>query len=231
MKTITATFFILILFLTVSAQEKMSDREFDGFKGDVKSVSIETMPVSGAGVAGNNKKRTDWEKWTYNFAGMKMSEVNPAGKSKTVFRYIDDYKESEMTVAEGGKSKPTTQKFTYEFDSQGRIKTEKIYFNKNRPPIIKSFKYDGNGRRIEKFVDSPTANIKTVYKYDAKGNLIEETQSQKGKGEFGSDSKSRTVYSDHKVDAQGNWTERKSTNYYEGGEPYVSMDYRVITYF
>ncbi|MEZ5425145.1 MAG: hypothetical protein R2747_02665 [Pyrinomonadaceae bacterium] len=232
MKTITAAIFILILCLSVSAQKKMTDREFEGFKGDVKTVSIETRPMSGSGVTERNKKRTVWEKWTYNFAGMKMEESNPQGKSKTNFTYIDDYKSAEMTVE--GKAETVSNKYVYEYDSQGRVKTEKNYFNKNRPPIVKTVKYDSNGRIIEKTVNGPTALTKYSYKYDAKGNLIEELQEQKGKGEFGTDSKSRTVYSDYKLDAQGNWTERKSTLYYEGDgrtTEYVSMDYQVFTYF
>ena len=100
---------------------------------------------------------------------------------------------------------------------------------------MRTFKFDADGRMIEKSEDSPTAKTTTVYKYDAKGNLIEKSEEQKGKGEFGTDSKSRTVFSNYKIDAQGNWTERKSTMYYESEgesvEPYLSMDYQVITYF
>lgn len=231
MKTITTTFFILILFLTVSAQEKMTDREFDGFKGDVKTVSIETMPISGSGVR-NKNKRVVWEKWTYNFAGMKMQEDNPQAKSKVIFRYIDDYKISDLIEGKGGSTEQFKFKYVYEYDSQGRVKTEKVYLNNNKTPSVKTFKYDSKGRLIEKTDDSPASVTKSLYKYDEKGNLIERSDEQKGKGEFGTDSKSRTVYSNYKIDSQGNWTERKTTLYYEDSdEPYVSMDYQVFTYF
>lgn len=228
MRTAWAIIFIFVLFLNAAAQEKMSEREFDGFRGDVKSVSIEVLPVSGTGV----KKRSVWEKWTYNFAGMKMSEHNPAGKSKTVFRFVDEYKIAESVAEDVGNSKTFTRKFTYEYDADGRIKTERIYFNPDKPAIVRTFKYDPEGRRVESVEDSPTAVIKKIFIYDSKGNLIEETQEQKGKGEFVTDSRSRTVYSDYKLDAQGNWTERRSTSFYESnGEPYISLNYQVITYF
>lgn len=229
MRTVSASIFILCLFLTVSAQERMTDREFDGFKGDVKTVSIETMPLTDPRL---KNKRVVWEKWTYNFAGMKMEENNPQGKSKVVFRYADGVKIGETISQEGGRRETFTNRYVYEYDARGRVKTERVYFNKNRPPIVRNFRYDANGRLTEKTEDSPTSFTRTTFKYDARGNLSEKLDEQKGKGEYSGDSKTRTVYSGYKIDAYGNWTERKTTVYYEGEpKPYISMDYQVITYF
>lgn len=231
MRTILAACFVLFLFLSVSAQKKMTDREFDGFKGNVKTVSIETMPLSDSRL---KNKRVVWEKWSYGTDGGKTEENNPQGKSKMIFSIKNGAKTASSITSEGGSSETFNYKYLYEYDADGRVKTERIYFNNNKTPSVKTFKYDARGRIIEKTSDDPSSSIKTLYKYNDKGELVEQSEDQKGKSEFGTNSKSRTVYTEYKFDAQGNWIQRKSTLRYEsGGEAteYVSMDYQVFTYY
>lgn len=231
MKTITTTFFILILCFSVSAQNKMTDREFEGFKGSVKSVSIETMPLSDSRL---KNKRVVWEKWSFDQDGRKSEEYNPQAKSKVIFTVIDGHKTSKSIAEKGENSESLNFRFVYEYDSQGRVKTEKRYLNNGKLTSQKTLKYRDDGQVKEEIADDPASTIKVSYKYDEKGNLIEKLEEQKGKGEFGTDSKSKSVYGEYKVDVQGNWTQRKSTLYYEGDgakTEYVSMDYRVFTYY
>ncbi|MEZ5345190.1 MAG: hypothetical protein R2681_06480 [Pyrinomonadaceae bacterium] len=228
MKTIAAAFLTIFLLLTVSAQQKMTDSEFEGFKGSVKSVSIETMPLSDQRL---RNKRSVWEKWTYDTSGRKIEEYNPQGKSKMVFTHTGGVKTSKLIELEGENSGTLNLKYTYEYDANGRVKTEREDQLGDGLTTVRTFKYDEKGRLIEKTDNGPASLTKIVYKYDANGNLIEQNYDSKGKGEYGSVSKSRTVYIGYKLDAAGNWTERKSTVFYEGADkPYVSMDYQVFTY-
>ena len=232
MKTITATIIILALFLTVSAQKKMTDREFEGFKGNVKSVSIETMPMSDSGNPKNKNKRVVWEKWSYDKDGRKTEEYNPQGKSKVTFTVKDGFKISKLMLEEGENSETLNRKFVYEYDSKGRVKTAKEYLQNGNLVSDKSLKYDENGRVKEETVTDPVSSTKVVYKYNQKGNLIEMLEEKTSKLGVGTKSKTKIVYSDYKVDAHGNWTQRKTTLYYgDTVEPYVSMDYQVFTYY
>ncbi|MFZ1699260.1 MAG: hypothetical protein WBO10_00335 [Pyrinomonadaceae bacterium] len=232
MKCLTTLFFIGLFCLSVSAQTKMTDLEFDGYRGNVRTVSIETMPISGSGYVQLKNKRVVWEKWSYDTYGRKSEEYNPQARSRVTYRTIDGVKTSSLKVEKGEPSPPLNLKFAYEYDSHGRVKAERIYLSDDKSPSLKTFEYDENGRiskNIDNELDSTTS---AVYKYDNTGNLIEKIEEQKGKGEFGSDSKRRTVYSAYKVDVHGNWTERKSTMYSDGtDDPYVSMDFQVFAYY
>lgn len=256
MKIVAAAFYIFILIFTVSAQKQMTDREFDGFKGNVRSVSIETMPVSGPG-----NKRVVWEIWSYDQSGRKLEVNNTQSRTRSVFSNIDGFKTFKSIEGKNNyagpslsdsndpndKTKPIElpeklvkpdkrfdRRFAYEYDAQGRVSTEREYLNNNKLVSLRRFTYDENGLVREESANDPIFITRISYKYAQNGNLIEKLEVKKGKEhiEWATDSTIRVVYSNYKLDAQGNWTERKTALYSdEIPEPYISMDYQVIAYY
>ena len=80
-----------------------------------------------------------------------------------------------------------------------------------------------------------------TYKYNKDGLLIEEDEIRDIKVN-GSDSKSKTRYTDYKLDSYGNWTQRKRTedskvegipqyNIPKAEYTFVNIEYRTITYY
>lgn len=260
MKTTLLIFLILTFFLAVPAQKKATDKEFEGLKGAVKSVLTEYMEVINPRGLAPDKKRVKSSEYFFDKGGRLTQILYPDSNGKLIFSVIDGFKTFKSSLIKI-ETKPKTTfnvgrslieerpieepenlvppderfdfKYTYEFDSQGRVRIERQYENNGRLFRKKEFKYDDKGRVIEENVNDTVALSKFIYKYDAKGNLIETFQDRDIKGP-GTDSETRTVYSDYKVDSQGNWTQRKSTSYFEvNGEPKVSatMYYRTIIYY
>lgn len=257
MKTILLTILIFTLFFDVSAQKKASDKEFEGLKGAVKSVLIEYMTVQDSGGSAPDTKRIKWGEDFFDKDGRHTQTVY--SDSKLIYSEIDGFKTFKsyelkkdtnqgifLRAAPLDKPKPIEEpekivppdirfdfKYTYEYNSQGRVKIERQYGNNGRLFHKIEFIYDANGLLIEENVNDTVAISKFKYKYDEKGNLIEKLEDRDIKG-AGTDRNTRTVYSDYKFDAQGNWTQRKQTWYFEVNEkPLVSatMYYRTIVYY
>jgi hypothetical protein len=251
----------LALGLTVPAQKKASDREFEGLKGAVKSVLTEYVTVLDSSGAAPDKKRVKYMEQSFDKDGRLLQILYPDYNHKVVYSVVDGFKTFISSEIKKEPDKPKIglrlgaplvepspieepeklfppderyeQKYVYEYDAQGRVKTEREYLNNGKLNELRTFKYDDKNRVVEENVNDTVALSKFIYKYDARGNLAETLTDRDIKGP-GTDSKSRTVYSDYKIDAQGNWTQRKSTWHFEvNGQPKVSamMYYRTIIYY
>ena len=250
--------FMLTLFLAVPAQKKMTDSEFEGYKGAVKSVLTEYIKIEKSKGSTADKKRKTESQYFFDKDGRLAQVLYPATNYKVVFKIIDGYKTFKSMKIKNMKpgnflgsvqsrdEKPIEgpdkivspdnrfdEKYLYEYDSQGRIKTERKYLDNGKLITLKTFKYDEKGRVIEENENAMGAITKFNYKYNEEGNLIEMLSNRNIKG-AGTDSTGRTVYSEYKVDAQGNWTQRKESYFVEvdGKERVNELIYfRTIVYY
>lgn len=253
MKTTLLTFLIFTFCAVVPAQKKMTDREFEGFKGEVKSVTNEFLKLDDPG---NNNTRKIESQVFFHKDGRYDHILYPSNNYKVVFQEIDGFKTFKSMEIKKEKNPPRVtgeskrepiekpekivppderfdQKYVYEYDSQGRFITEREYLNNGKLSKLTKIKYDDQGRIIEENVNDTIAISKFVYKYDEKGNLVEELENRDIKG-AGTDSTSRTVYSGYKLDAKGNWIERKREYLSETGETSWKteyLEYRTIVYY
>ncbi len=244
--------------LTVSAQKKMTDREMEGLKGSVKTVFEEDMVTKSSGSNDQINKRVKWEEQYFDKDGNLTLKLFPPGNVKYIYSIIDGFKTfksvpikeeknptAKMMMRDIGKEKPLEEnekivppddrfsfKYVYEYDANGKITKEKSYLNNGKLWKIKTKKYDGKGQKIEETVEDTVAITKYTHKYDDKGNLIETVEERDVRN--GVDRIGKTVYSDYKVDVQGNWLERQRTETSEmRGEVYsmTMISYRKISYF
>lgn len=260
MKTSLLTLFSFILVLSVSAQKKVTDREFDGLKGNVKSVTTDEK----VSVSWSNRQDVFYDK---NGSLIKRSSIfnqypisrlifREAGylshrNSKTFFVYSticekplkNTRVQSNLPIEESVAKVPPDNCFHGEFAydyTNGRVEIERRYAAKDKILYqLTTFKYDIEGRLVEENIKEVLGITKVIHKYDAKGNLVETTQSSKeydNEGNSVENNKSyKTIHSDYKFDDYGNWIARKSTQYsIEAGKSSVlgvKEISRKITYF
>lgn len=258
MKQTLLIFFVMTLCLVVPAQKKVTDREIEGLKGAAKSVVEEYLTVQDSNGKAGDKKRIKSAEYFFDKDGRQTQIIYL--KNKLVYSVIDGFKtfksyeiikretnqglilsgiplNEQKPIEEPEKLVPPDERFdykyTYEYDSLNRIKIERQYGNNGRLYDKREFKYDGQGRVIEEIKNDRIANTKFIFKYDTKNNLIEQIE-ERVENSDGRRSKRRFTYNDYKTDAQGNWTQRKQTLYFEvNGVPnnFSSMYYRTIVYY
>lgn len=255
MKTTTLLILVLFLGLHVLAQKKATDRELANLRGNVKYLSNEYPNKNKT----KGSARTIRSEYFYERDGRLAEILYAAQNSKQIYSLVDGFKTfkeykikevSEVKTIVGTtaleKEKPIEEpekltapdkrfdyKYLYEYDSQGRVVTEREFGNNNKLYELIKYEYDGEGRVRVENVNDTVALTKFEYKYDRDGNLVETVEDRNIKGP-GFDSKSRTVYSDYKFDAQNNWIERKDTEYSVGydGKPTITetFHFRTIKY-
>lgn len=259
MKTTLLTFLMLILCAVVPAQTKMTDREFEGLKGEVKSVRTEYANVEKSqGAPPNRERKLDGENF-YDKKGNLTQTLYPGTNRKLIYTLIDGFKtykqsdiEKKPKPSDGvmlimkGDGEPIEEpeklfppderydtKYVYEYDPKGRIAVERVFGNNGKLWSKRSFVYDDKGRVIEENLNDTGEITKFTFKYDDKGNLIERLDERTIKGrEKNKDFK--MVYSDYKLDSKGNWIERRQTwHLYTQGQPAIveTVFYRTIVYF
>jgi hypothetical protein len=252
---------VLLIFtfsLGVPAQKSISDRERTGLIGLVKSIKYEytLLPESeNSSYFGKclfcNETFFDKDgnfvlemipglnyKWTKNiidgFITYKFSEIVEKPKYNGFYSYpISPEKPIEEPENLVPPDERYTNKYVFEFDSLGRIKKERKFQNDGRL-LNKSINiFDEKGRLIERNYETRSEKGQTIYKYDAKDNLIEtldSTQSRVG----GKDDQMKSVYSDYKLDSLGNWIYRKViTTFNDLDNPLIieELEFRKIIYY
>lgn len=252
--TFVLTFFFAALGCSnAPAQKRMIDRELEGLKGLVKSVITEVEYLNPKGESLNQPSEKQ-DEYYFDKEGNVTKVVFPQLNAQEIFSVVDGFKtyrnekineepkSNKRVVVINSEKKPdnTTPpdnrynvKFTYEYDTQGRIKIEEQYFNDGKLFQKTEFRYDEKGRLKEQIADN-TSDITTyTFKYDEKGNLMEKLEDSKVK-KYGSDRNIKTLYSDSKIDSKGNWTQRTETSYIkEKGESFIakSIVYKTIAYY
>lgn len=251
--------FVLIFILVAlgcsnaPAQKRMTDRELEGLKGLVKSVITEVEYLNPKG-ASFNQPREKQDEYYFDKEGNVTKVVFPQLNGQEIFSVVDGFKtyQNERINEEpkankrvvvinsdekpGNKTSPDNRynvKFTYEYDTQGRVKIEEQYFNDGKLFQKTEFRYDEKGKLKEQIADNTSDITIYTFKYDEKGNLMEKSEDSKVK-KYGSDRNIKTVYSDSKIDSKGNWTQRIETSYIkENGESFIakSIVYKTTTYY
>jgi uncharacterized protein YjhX (UPF0386 family) len=250
MKGIYSTFIILLLFISITAQKKITDREFDGFKGKVESVITSYSYFQN--IDGKETEKQSGAKFEihYDQNGNITQTLNYVVGDKNIYSVIEGNKTFKTNKIEGvggygissnsngiNKQKPRDErysiKFEYKYDEKDRVAEESLYSN-NGSLISKTiYKYDKQGRieEVERYNSEKIAS-KQSFKIDNKNVVIEELLVFPNvKGEDGITKK---TYSDYKFDAQGNWTERTQTaNYKRNGKTSIvkTIDHQKINYY
>lgn len=181
MKTIKHLLFLSFLFsvfvscstTTSDINNLKSDREKDGYRGNVKSVKIYY-----AYTESNN----------YSIEGENYLELSDADLKMTTARYYD--KEGNKTIEQNHRTElETTTKFKHNKD--GNVTEERVYDKFENLVSQFSYKYDRRGNQIEKkgfYVKSSDQdvinNVETQsYKYDENGKIIEHITIERGDDE------------------------------------------------
>lgn len=250
MKVLFLATLISLLSISGNAQKKISDREFDGLKGRVKSVfSSFTYFENVAGKISEKQSGVKFEKY-YDENGNITQTLNYVVGDKNIYTLIEGNitfktikidgvggsgisSNSTSTNKQNSRNERYSIKFGYKYDKKDRITEETLYSNDNSLISKTVYKYDEQGRikETERYNSEKISSRQTL-KFDDKGNVIEEMLVFLNiKGEDGITKK---YYSDYKFDAQGNWTERTETaNYKRSGKISVvkTIDHRKINYF
>ena len=233
------------------AQKNWSEREADGFKSRVKSVSTESARLKNESGKWVEEERQMDSVVTYDSDGNRVKQdlYDYRGNLFELSTYlvIDgdravkeemkryDYDPPIMALGSKADSKPRDPrynfKFKYKFDDKGR-RTEHAWYSNDGSLWLRYVSvYDGKGNEIEWFRYSAdgTINGRSTATYDGFGNEIEKTW-------FRPDgSLSEKWQYEYELDAKKNWIKRSSRKWLtrEGKsffEPY-EITYRQITYF
>ena len=238
-----------------------------GLKGRVRSLVTTSKPVSGYAewvLKDKTKHQT-----TYQFdkdGNLTETLYEGASRSKLVHSKVDGYKtfrtvqldsaESSLPrftgrADEGEPVEPGEQptepdkrfdfKYVYEITPGGTIVIERQYTNTGEVFRKRTFKYDKAGVLMYEKVESSVAVMTYSFKYDDKNNVVEVIETRDIKGP-GTDSMERITYTEMEFDAEGNWTQRKSTRYAEVDAlpqykipakkyTFVDMEFRTFTYY
>jgi len=240
---------VSLFYLNVNSQKKMTDKEFEGLQGKVKSVYTDNADLQ----IQNGKpiifgRETDFDELYDKDGNMTQNSFYYMGDRRT-FVFIDgektakitQFKPSRASIAIDEKkiddSKPRDPrydlKFKYEYDANGRIIKEIIYRNDGTLFTKTDYQYNDKGKLIGEIWylnDKISKNI--FYAYDAKGILTEKKSVPTGVN--GETDPAIFLFKDYKFDAQGNWIQRTQTTiYYRNGkklEP-QRIYYRKIEYY
>jgi YD repeat-containing protein len=112
-----------------------------------------------------------------------------------------------------------------EYNTDAKLIKEQIYLN-NRLQNSKSFNYDESGYLIEKHLHEGSTRKKWTFKYDDKGNVIEETEYKVALISLFNTITTTDNY-EYKYDKNGNWIKKV---YFENGIP-KSIVERKIDYY
>ena len=231
MKILLLLLSISLFYVSVKAQGKMTDREFEGLRGKVKSVytdDADLISVKGKRTAKFRERQFDA---LYDETGnITQSSMYYMG-SRRIFTFIDGEKTSKTTQFQpskasmatisgssaGGSEKPRDEryelKYKYEYDAKGRIIEEEIYRNDGTLFSKTGYKYDEQGKLTgEVWYSDDEISRNIYYTYDAKGNLTE--QKFVPTGDKGFLDPSTYLFRDYKFDRQGNWIQRTQTTIY-----------------
>ncbi len=249
MKAILITFIFCFAFFQSASVKNKSDREHDGFVGNVKKAFEEWSPISGY-----------------------PSYLQPGTRYRGSTRIYDaDGRLLQSSVYPGaGGSDELRDHYTYDKDGARMSRTEEIRGENSPPPPPPPmpppgskeekgppktvFQYDSRGRKIETAVlrAGGTLVYKLIYKYDEKDRL-QESQNADPDGKItsrrvysyegdqrypkeyvyiGSDGKtsSKVTYTEYELNPQGDWIKRKSKTESSDGRTQASLNYRSIDY-
>ncbi len=253
MRLIFPVFLVVILFGSSFAQKKMTDAEFAGLRGKVKSV-VENAEFNVPNQAGSlEKKNEKVQEWQYDNHQALTTDINWGAGDKENYSLIDGYKtykyesfdvpgvyKGPVAAAFGrgdlNKNPPDPRfsvKFEYKYDGKGRI-TEEIRYMSNGSLLMRFVhQYDSRGNNIEtkSYFNDIVRRIDRNY-FDEKGQLFLYTDEYPG--DRGTTNRVIRRYSDYRFDSKGNWIERVETTVNTNDESLyetVIRRFRTIVYY
>jgi YD repeat-containing protein len=253
MKRLFGIILVLLIAFSVSAQKKMTDSGMEGLKGQVKYVLSEYEIIKYNGKRKIIEPRVKWMEYFYDREGNLTERLFPLGNSRYIYKIIDGFKtfksssikaetsdkDTAKVLRQDNQSQQNTKpderysmKFLYEYDTQGRVIEETSYWNNGDYAVVSTFDYNDKNQVIKKIQDTPSAVTTYTLKYDDNGNLIEENIDRDVRG--GVNFKYQYFYEDYKLDAKGNWIQRKQTEKVEENgktQSKVMIYYRKIAYY
>lgn len=230
--------------------KRKTDRELDGYVGPVKQVLKEWSPLEKARYNIQPGTRCRTHAAIYDEQGRQLQSSlfsNSCGTDENRDLYTYDA-EGNYTIRyeffhdpksppppppamppPGAKPRATgPPKAVFKYDAEGR-KSEKSVINSNGDLTYRIvWEWDDQGRmkELQAFDPDGTMYSRSVYRYEGKQRNPVEWLS------YGRDGKlsSRTIYSDYKLNPQGDWIERKETSEAAGQSRDVSLSFRTIKY-
>lgn len=229
MKNLSCTVVLFfLLFISVAAQNKQTDRDFDGIRGSVKSVVTERADLKKSfGKMIESKRRYESEV-EYDKSGntLRRKDYNYADgalRESTIYKFIDGDKVSiEEDIETPGKitgSSPTeidrtvktldprySFKYKYKYDRDGNISEEAYY--QNDGSLWMTYVYTTKGKEKEELAydKNGSLNQKLVRKFDDQNNEIEIIYYDTKNNEING----KVTFKYIEFDAKGNWTKRQS---------------------
>ena len=230
---------LLMLSLTAVsafAQKQQSDREFQGFKGAVKSVTIERAKLTKSGDTTVEAARQPYKMHTFDTDGNLILDKAYDHRGEEfdlrTYSYVDgervvkhDVLSKNVIVGTSKKPGPDERRYSakikYKYDSQGR-RIEKAWLHPDgRPALRYVYKLEGNRKEVSVYRDDNSFSHGYVDTVDDKGNEVESTDVLPNRP-----SGVKTKYTYLEFDSQGNWTKRTESR---GDSSW--MTYRAITFY
>lgn len=237
----------MLLATGVCAQIKQTDREFEGFKGSVKTVLTETADAKMTSGKLVEKKRRNHKYLAFrkdgNLSVYKLFHWETGELFDTTnYIWVDGGKASVINLgpaaivgeAFGDRTvKPSDPrydyKYKYKYDEQGRITEEAMWHSEGHLWLRYTYEYLNGERRELVYDKKGDLNQKYTYKLDAKGNVSEwvvyATDSNKIRG--------WEMYNYLEFDSNGNWTKRIEYEADNDNPRYKvrEVKYRTLTYY
>lgn len=163
--------------LNLSAQIR-TDKETDGLKGRVKSVSLERATISRRDGQSAETTRILLSVTTYDEKGNRVEEVrynsNGSLAEKTTFARDENGNQTTTRYKADGTM---SAKWVSTFDASGKMTSGAQYAPDGSLRLKMVRKFDANGKLIEGAMYNADGSLmnKTLFKYDAEGQQAEDT--------------------------------------------------------
>ncbi len=204
MKQINVLLLSLLLFLTVASAKSDLDRE--GLIGPVQSIVYnDTQKVFSE--TGDLLSEKNESSAIIQYDSKNRPSLKTEGSLKTFYKYDFEGQLEKLTTCNDKTKKCTA--LEYQYNNQGLLVNENHCEGQGSeytcPSFIKNL-YDENDRLKERRLYDSIGTIKksTIYTYNKKGNLNEESEFQFVGGE-----KVTLRFCEYKCDSHGNWIFRK----------------------
>ena len=243
-KVLTALALSSAVAATTYAQRGQTDREFEGLKGPVRSVSVERATLTKQGEREVEGRRVLGERVRYNARGNRVVEESYVDSGelgrRLVYRYaggkkIGTGKSVIPTLTMAGSDpappqyEPISETYKYQYDAKGNIR--EWTFQKGTSSSVWAYRvvYElKGGRRVTHQYNPDGAPVsRDVESFDERGNLVEFTTFTPDPGTVFY----KSSYTAYEFDARGNWVKRLASVLWRGQPEVRRVEYRAITYF
>jgi hypothetical protein len=238
-----------------AAKRPKSDADDELLKGPVQSVIETDESLDGTGYEAGVKPTRDLY---FDRSGYLVKQVNYdyQGNPSTIRVYgsIDGQRVSREgesiqyeydpppAMAPPGAAMPESKRkpadtrydtrFSFKYDAQGRLVEKQNFSNRGEPYGRSVFTYKGNQVTEAEFDENGKPGMRITEVYDGKGNLVSSTYSDASPNYPADETH---AYSYLAFDTHGNWTKRESRGkipQYPGGtKDQHEIEYRTITYY